>query len=762
MSDASRFASQLSRFMLLASVAVITLPASPAYAQPNRVTACDVLTAHPDDRQRVADPVPITERDPARAIPACEEALRADPNNARLRYQLGLALDTARRFTESFAAYQQAARAGHVAAGHALGWAYSSGEGVERNDAEAVRWYRWAAERGHTGSMNTLGVMFENGRGVPRDLAQAADWYRRAYDTDGRVIAGYNFARLLAGGRGVPQDNARAVQLFRVAVQAGRADAALQLALMAERGEAPQVAPAELIQLLVLAETGSGQRDRALRSINQQIAAGNGAAVDAARRAATARADTQQREQEAVRQQREQAFARLSQPALAAAPTPALSAGSSAPSAASATAAASASPAAPAQIAWVGVQPPRAAPQPATNDFVVTLDTSRANVPDRARTTLQQVGTAARQGAGAVVWVHLADGVARSVAWDWSDPDAWQRMNAVATELMRSGVQPSQIVLTTGSRTWTISAGGNAVSDIRRIQVLLYVAGSQGIAAAPRAASVVPAPAPAPISSAPSAASPVGISTTLHSATTDPANWCRLTFEFHNHTGRNITLAQSAITAKNNDGRIIDTSTFAAIFSGRDTATVTHLISLPCRELASVEGAITSVMVDGNFARDASLVAAVNRGDRASLVAGIAMAGAAGLAATSNASGLPAQQRANPSDVTSLEGARAFIAGRTFEWRDETGVRLGIPVGITQMTFNNDASQCTVRGRMITQDNWDAPRMGSSSLSSGRYIDTGAQFVRINCSLIGFSVIIQPNGLSVGNSSVRWFARIVQ
>jgi cytochrome c-type biogenesis protein CcmH/NrfG len=100
--------------MLLAGVAAITLPAPPAHAQPNRVTACDILTAHPDDRQRVSDPVPIAERDPARAIPACEEALRADPNNPRLRYQLGLALDTARRFLESFAAYQQAARGGYV------------------------------------------------------------------------------------------------------------------------------------------------------------------------------------------------------------------------------------------------------------------------------------------------------------------------------------------------------------------------------------------------------------------------------------------------------------------------------------------------------------------------------------------------------------------------------------------------------------------------------------------------------------------------
>lgn len=351
---ASRFTTQLSSFTLLAGVAAVTLPIHEAYAQAVRVTACDILTAHPDDRQRVSDPVSITERDAARALPACEEALRTDPNNARLRYQLGLALDTARRFTESFAAYQQAAQAGYVAAGHALAWAYANAEGTERNDAEAVRWYRWAAERGHTGSMNTLGFMLENGRGAPRDLIQAADWYRRAYDTDGRPIAAFNWARLLSGGRGVPQDNARAVQLFRVAAQAGRADAGLQLALMAERGEAPQVTQAELIQLLAIAEAGSAQRDRARRSLDRMNTEGLSGDIHLARGAASDMQASQDLERRAARQRREQALARVTQPAVASAPaTPLTPAAPAQPAAAAAAPAVPASPSVSAQPAWL-------------------------------------------------------------------------------------------------------------------------------------------------------------------------------------------------------------------------------------------------------------------------------------------------------------------------------------------------------------------------------------------------------------------------
>jgi hypothetical protein len=283
-------------------------------------------------------------------------------------------------------------------------------------------------------------------------------------------------------------------------------------------------------------------------------------------------------------------------------------------------------------------------------------------------------------------------------------------------------------------------------------------------AAASSGAAPTPiAPTPTPITTTPQqrSASSVGISTTLHSATTEIAKWCRLVFEFRNHTGRNITSARSAITARNIVDRIIGTSEFTANFSGRDNSSVTHLISLPCNEIASVDSTISRVSVDENFVRDASLNVEVNRGARVSLVGEIAMAGAAAQPTASNSSGAPSQQRERPADVTSLEGARAFIAGKTFEWRDETGVRMGIPVGVTQMTLNSDATQCIVRGRMITQNNWDEARTGASSLSSGRYIDTGAPFVRVECSLIGFSVIVQPNGLSVGNRTVRWLARII-
>ena len=53
------------------------------------VSECDRLAANPPDPDRVADGVPRSQVDVDAAIDACERALAADSDNARLAYQLG-------------------------------------------------------------------------------------------------------------------------------------------------------------------------------------------------------------------------------------------------------------------------------------------------------------------------------------------------------------------------------------------------------------------------------------------------------------------------------------------------------------------------------------------------------------------------------------------------------------------------------------------------------------------------------------------------
>jgi hypothetical protein len=87
----------------------LALLASPAAAQD--VTECDRLAAHPLDPDKVAPGVPEGKVDLAAAIPACQAAVKADPKNPRLNYQLARVLGYAGRGDEA-APYREAAVAG--------------------------------------------------------------------------------------------------------------------------------------------------------------------------------------------------------------------------------------------------------------------------------------------------------------------------------------------------------------------------------------------------------------------------------------------------------------------------------------------------------------------------------------------------------------------------------------------------------------------------------------------------------------------------
>ncbi|MEQ1610904.1 MAG: hypothetical protein ABL956_18355, partial [Hyphomonadaceae bacterium] len=57
---------------------------------------------------------------------------------------------------------------------------YDNGQGLAKNDAEAVRWYRLAADQGYAMAQSNLGVMYANGRGVPENDVEAYKWWSLA------------------------------------------------------------------------------------------------------------------------------------------------------------------------------------------------------------------------------------------------------------------------------------------------------------------------------------------------------------------------------------------------------------------------------------------------------------------------------------------------------------------------------------------------------------------------------------------------------
>jgi hypothetical protein len=57
-----------------------------------------------------------------------------------------------------------------------LGARYHTGEGVPKDDAQAMHWFELAGEQGNVSAQSTLGAYYAVGRGVPQDLTKAYFW----------------------------------------------------------------------------------------------------------------------------------------------------------------------------------------------------------------------------------------------------------------------------------------------------------------------------------------------------------------------------------------------------------------------------------------------------------------------------------------------------------------------------------------------------------------------------------------------------------
>ena len=54
------------------------------------------------------------------------------------------------------------------------------GEGVTKDQVEAVKWYRKAAEQNYAKAQHNLGFCYAHGEGVVKDQVEAVKWYRKA------------------------------------------------------------------------------------------------------------------------------------------------------------------------------------------------------------------------------------------------------------------------------------------------------------------------------------------------------------------------------------------------------------------------------------------------------------------------------------------------------------------------------------------------------------------------------------------------------
>lgn len=287
------------RAVRIAATALVFAAPAAAYAQTDPVAECDRLAASPYDTQARAPGVTFDAMDGNAAVAACRNALKQQPGDPVLQFQLARAYDALAEFDLAISNYERAGQAGHAAAWTAIGSLYEYGYGVPQDDAlagdyyqrgvdlgdivgtgnlaylyhqgtgrpqdyaEALRLYLIAAEAGDAWAQNKAGFFYENGYSVPVDLKSAFKWYFRSAQA-GDFWGQYNTGVMYERGQGVEQSDVEAARWYRAAADQGNGLAYYNLAWLTEAGRGVRADPAAAEELFRQASMSDDGEARAL------------------------------------------------------------------------------------------------------------------------------------------------------------------------------------------------------------------------------------------------------------------------------------------------------------------------------------------------------------------------------------------------------------------------------------------------------------------------------------------------------------------
>lgn len=196
---------------------------------------CDELAASPLDTTRPPDVIGVSfdklDADAAdAAIPACERALAATPDDPRIKFQLARALQRAKReLPRAAQLYSDAADNGHALAMHNLAHFYLRGWGVERDVDRARDLIERSAGLGNPLAMHALAGLYALGQDVQQDLNKARYWYEKAASV-GEARSMRALGDIYEKGSGMPKNPEKAREWQEKAASAGHVDAMINLA----------------------------------------------------------------------------------------------------------------------------------------------------------------------------------------------------------------------------------------------------------------------------------------------------------------------------------------------------------------------------------------------------------------------------------------------------------------------------------------------------------------------------------------------------
>lgn len=132
----------------------------------------------------------------------------------------GIAAYEAGAFEEAVGLWRPLAEGGDPIAQTYLAFAYSEGQGLAEDDAEAVRWYLLAADQGNLYAAFRLGLHYNLGEGVTEDGVEGVRWYRIAAER-GFAPAQLSLALHYQSGRGIQRSGEEAFAWATLAAEQG-------------------------------------------------------------------------------------------------------------------------------------------------------------------------------------------------------------------------------------------------------------------------------------------------------------------------------------------------------------------------------------------------------------------------------------------------------------------------------------------------------------------------------------------------------------
>jgi TPR repeat protein len=165
------------------------------------------------------------------ALPACETAHAAAPEDTPTTYRLARVHFQRHDFDKAVPLMLQASEEGYAPAQAAYGTAFLTGNGVDRDYAVAFQWLSAAARNGDPTGKANLGRMYDGKYGIPanRNLFMSLQLEAAHAGVD---FAQYNVAQNYYAGYGIKQDLGAAKWWYRLAANQGHILAQRTLALI--------------------------------------------------------------------------------------------------------------------------------------------------------------------------------------------------------------------------------------------------------------------------------------------------------------------------------------------------------------------------------------------------------------------------------------------------------------------------------------------------------------------------------------------------